>query len=55
MDAGRVYCAATIEELLDRLRTVLQPGDRVLVKGSRGMRMERVTAQLRGDEPPAGH
>ena len=55
LDAGRIYCAATVEELVGRLRAVLQPGDRVLVKGSRGMRMERITAQLRGAEPPFGH
>jgi UDP-N-acetylmuramoyl-tripeptide--D-alanyl-D-alanine ligase len=53
--AERVFCAATVEELYQRLRDVLQPGDRLLVKGSRGMRMERITAQLRGTVPAAGH
>jgi len=52
---GRIFCAATVDELVGRLREVLHPGDRLLVKGSRGMRMERVTACLRGEEPPAGH
>lgn len=59
MDGGipreRVVIAATVEELVAALREVLQPGDRVLVKGSRGMRMERVNALLRGVDPVPGH
>jgi len=53
--AGRIVTAATVEELVDRLRAVLRPGDRLLIKGSRGMRMERVSALLRGTEPASGH
>ena len=53
--AGRIVTAATVEELVDRLRVVLQPGDRLLIKGSRGMRMERVSALLRGTGPANGH
>ncbi len=53
--AGRIVTAATVEELVDRLRAVLQPGDRLLIKGSRGMRMERVSALLRGTGPANGH
>jgi UDP-N-acetylmuramoyl-tripeptide--D-alanyl-D-alanine ligase len=53
--AGRIATAATVEELVDRLRAVLQPGDRLLIKGSRGMRMERVSALLRGTGPANGH
>jgi UDP-N-acetylmuramoyl-tripeptide--D-alanyl-D-alanine ligase len=29
---------------------MLQPGDRILVKGSRGMKMETVCAALRSDD-----
>jgi len=53
--AGRIVTAATVEELVDRLRAVLRPGDRLLIKGSRGMRMERVSALLRGTGPANGH
>lgn len=37
----------THEALADALHDVLKPGDRLLVKGSRGMRMERVIEALR--------
>jgi UDP-N-acetylmuramoyl-tripeptide--D-alanyl-D-alanine ligase len=47
--------ADTLEELIGQLRAILQPGDRLLVKGSRGMRMERVSAQLRGTGPAMAH
>lgn len=35
------------DELAEQLLDILQPGDRILIKGSRGMRMEKVTAALR--------
>ncbi len=43
----RVFTAKSHDELAERLLELLQPGDRVLIKGSRGMRMEKVTAALR--------
>ncbi len=50
LDAGMnsecVYLRAHKSEAIDLLRDVLQPGDLVLIKGSRGMAMEDVVAAL---------
>lgn len=50
-DAGlpeaQVIVADSHDELAERLLGILRRGDRVLIKGSRGMRMEKVTAALR--------
>ena len=43
----KVFVANSHDELAARLVEMLQAGDRVLIKGSRGMRMEKVTAALR--------
>jgi UDP-N-acetylmuramoyl-tripeptide--D-alanyl-D-alanine ligase len=40
---------ATKEDLLNAIRDVVVQGDAVLVKGSRGMRMEEIVEGLRGD------
>ena len=53
--AERIITAHTVDELHERLHSLLQPGDRLLIKGSRGMRMERVSALLRGTVPAPGH
>lgn len=55
LPAERIVTAETVEQLLARLRPLLQPGDRLLIKGSRGMRMERISAQLSGIEPARPH
>ena len=47
MPAEKICIASNHGELAERLLGVLQAGDRVLIKGSRGMRMEKVTAALR--------
>ena len=46
---------ATPEEAAECCRTLLQPGDVVLVKGSRGVHLERVVELLQAAFPgPAG-
>lgn len=45
-DPQRVASFASHAELVRELATLIRPGDRVLVKGSRGMRMEQVISLL---------
>ena len=47
MVPGRVLIFPSHEAATAALREILEPGDRILVKGSRGMRMEKVCAALR--------
>ena len=44
---NKTFVASSHDELAARLLEVLQAGDRVLIKGSRGMRMEKITDALR--------
>jgi UDP-N-acetylmuramoyl-tripeptide--D-alanyl-D-alanine ligase len=54
--AERVFHSIDVDEILEWLRAAIRPGDRILVKGSRGMRMERIVAGLVGEAPASpGH
>ena len=46
--AGNIRLAQDHQEALAFLREWLEPGVRILIKGSRGMRMEKISAELRG-------
>ncbi|MDY6852381.1 MAG: UDP-N-acetylmuramoyl-tripeptide--D-alanyl-D-alanine ligase [Thermodesulfobacteriota bacterium] len=50
MPKTKVLWFAEATEAADWLRNEIQPYDRVLVKGSRGMRMERIVKRLTGEE-----
>ena len=56
MDAGCIGTCADPTTLSLLLEMWLEPGDVVLVKGSRGMQMERVIEQLKrlSKEQPVG-
>jgi UDP-N-acetylmuramoyl-tripeptide--D-alanyl-D-alanine ligase len=55
MGGERAAHFTEVEPLLAWLTPRLQPGDTVLVKGSRGMRLERVVAGLTGTAAADGH
>lgn len=50
MPETQIRIVLSHEEAVVALQQLLRPGDRVLVKGSRGMRMERICAALQGVE-----
>mgnify|MGYP003730117715 CR=1 FL=1 len=52
MPAEAVHLAETNEQAIALLQTLIQGGDVVLIKGSRGMKMEQIVAAL--SRPPAG-
>ena len=47
LPASRIFVCDRHEQVIEKLLGILNPGDRVLIKGSRGMRMEKITAALR--------
>jgi UDP-N-acetylmuramoyl-tripeptide--D-alanyl-D-alanine ligase len=49
MAPDRVFFAADNEQVVEYLQRVLKPGDHVLVKGSRGLRMEEIVEGLRAE------
>ena len=53
MPASHIQCFDSPLTLADALGGALSPGDVLLVKGSRGMKMEQVVTSLRGDTQPA--
>lgn len=50
-DRSAVFFAESNEQAIEHLRTLLIPGDCVLVKGSRGMRMEEIVEAIRCPTP----
>jgi UDP-N-acetylmuramoyl-tripeptide--D-alanyl-D-alanine ligase len=46
LSSDRIIVAKSHDEIATRLLEMLQAGDKVLIKGSRGMRMEKVTGAL---------
>jgi UDP-N-acetylmuramoyl-tripeptide--D-alanyl-D-alanine ligase len=55
MDTERVYMVESSAQAVDRVRTLLKTGssgEKVLVKGSRGMEMEHIVAALQNGGPP---
>jgi UDP-N-acetylmuramoyl-tripeptide--D-alanyl-D-alanine ligase len=51
LNKQRVTIAADHQDLVGRLLQIVQPGDRVLIKGSRGMAMEKICAALKAGHP----
>lgn len=54
LDASKIICVTDHREAFEQLCTLLQRGDRVLIKGSRGMQMEKIAELLRGYTPVEG-
>ncbi|MBC7237257.1 MAG: UDP-N-acetylmuramoylalanyl-D-glutamyl-2, 6-diaminopimelate--D-alanyl-D-alanine ligase, partial [Chloroflexi bacterium] len=55
MDESLVYTPADNPSALELIRSLTQPGDIVLVKGSRGMAMEQIVDPLTTDDRGAQH
>lgn len=52
MSADRITPCESHNEAAQSLLQAARPGDRILIKGSRGMKMELITAELRGKLGP---
>jgi UDP-N-acetylmuramoyl-tripeptide--D-alanyl-D-alanine ligase len=47
MDPGHIRCCSDREEALDKLKEILRENDRILLKASRGMGLERIAEALK--------
>ncbi len=47
LDPGRIFSFASSEEAADRMTSLIQPGDFILVKGSRGMKMDLIADRIK--------
>ena len=54
LDADKIIVGKTHAEIADRIRQRLRAGDRLLVKGSRGMQLEKVVNLLKPSEHKSG-
>jgi UDP-N-acetylmuramoyl-tripeptide--D-alanyl-D-alanine ligase len=52
LPSSSIYIGKNHQDLIDFLRGILKPGDLVLVKGSRGMTMEKVIEGLIKEDNP---
>ena len=55
MAPERLLVCPGIESLAEKLREMMRPGDVILLKGSRGMKMERILELLELQPPSGGH
>ena len=50
MTTNKIYAAKDKDGLIEILNSIIRNGDNILVKGSRGMKMEEVVASLKKQE-----
>ncbi|MBN1431109.1 MAG: UDP-N-acetylmuramoyl-tripeptide--D-alanyl-D-alanine ligase [Anaerolineae bacterium] len=55
MSPSRVHIASTAQEAIEFLQSIIRPGNAVLVKGSRAVKMEQIVAALREVESSGGN
>jgi UDP-N-acetylmuramoyl-tripeptide--D-alanyl-D-alanine ligase len=49
MDRSRIWECGSNQMAVDLVKEIVNPGDSILIKGSRGMKMEEITAVLKDD------